>query len=347
MNFVGTWTGRKSDALRRALRMSIEDFAAKLGVSTRTVAGWREHPDRVPQMLMQEALDVVLENAPDRVKALFAALLEDEQPNHVKALMPDESERTSLAVANPSRLDTATIENLSLVLAGQRKADDVLGAEAIRVPMAIQLQTLQGLLKKATGPQHDRLARLVAEWATFVGWLHIASGNGDEALKLFTTAEEITDETADGTVAATATSFKGYLALLQGRPRKAIRETAGALATPGSHPTQHVYDLLQTAQAYAQLDDVKEAGKFLAKASDLAANAGTPPQSVYWYTEPFFRLNIGLAQLGIGQHSKAADSLRSGIADIPEQQQSAEWMKNYRDALAKAEASEPVTPTDP
>lgn len=141
------------------------------------------------------------------------------------------------------------------------------------------------------------------------------------------------DEAGDGTLAATAASFRGYLALLQGRPRYAIRASAAALAALGAHPTQHTYDLLQTAQAYADLGDKKEAQRFLAKASDLASTAGEPPPSVYWYTEPFFRLNIGLAQLGIGQYREAADSLRSGIKDIPADQQDAEWMQEYRQAL--------------
>jgi tetratricopeptide (TPR) repeat protein len=94
--------------------------------------------------------------------------------------------------------------------------------------------------------------------------------------------------------------------------------------------------MLQTAQAYADLGDKKEAQRFLAKASDLATTAGEPPASVYWYTEPFFRLNIGLAQLGIGQYREAADSLRSGIEDIPPDQRDAEWMNEYRQALAYA-----------
>jgi tetratricopeptide (TPR) repeat protein len=342
MNLVGEWTGQKADALRRAHRMSIEDFAAKLGASTRTVAGWRERPRRVPQARMQEDLDVVLENASDRVKALFAAFLEgnDEQLSHSAALTPDENERVKLAVASPSRLDSSTVESLSLVLAGQRRADDTLGSEAIRLPVTIQLETLLAVLKNATGPEHDQLARVVTEWATFAGWLHVATGKEDDAVSLFTTAEEITDEVEDGTLATTATSYKGYVALLKGHSRKAIRETAGALATPGAHPTQHVYDLLQTAHAYAQLGAVDEAKRFLTEASELATNAGTPPQSVYWYTEPFFRLNIGLAQLGIGQYREAADSLRSGIAGITEDQQNSDWMKNYRNALARAESHE-------
>ena len=190
--------------------------------------------------------------------------------------------------------------------------------------------------RSSPGPQRHALARLVAEWTSFAGWLHTAVRKDTQALTLFTDAEDLADEVDDGTIAATAASFRGYLARLQGRPRSAIRASAAALATPGADPTQHTYDLLQTAQAYADLGDKKEAQRFLAKASDLAATAGEPPPSVYWYTEPFFRLNIGLAQLGIGQYRDAADSLRSGIQNIPADQQGAEWMNEYQQALSYA-----------
>jgi transcriptional regulator with XRE-family HTH domain len=38
MNVVASWTGARADALRQALRMTIEDFAGHLGVAARTAA---------------------------------------------------------------------------------------------------------------------------------------------------------------------------------------------------------------------------------------------------------------------------------------------------------------------
>ncbi len=45
MDVVASWTGRRADALRQALRMTNESFADYLGVAARTVAYWRERPD--------------------------------------------------------------------------------------------------------------------------------------------------------------------------------------------------------------------------------------------------------------------------------------------------------------
>jgi hypothetical protein len=77
---VATWTGSSADALRRALRMTIEQFAAQLDAAPRTVAGWRQKPGTVPQAAIQEALDAALERASDREKAQFAELFGTAEP---------------------------------------------------------------------------------------------------------------------------------------------------------------------------------------------------------------------------------------------------------------------------
>jgi hypothetical protein len=156
------------------------------------------------------------------------------------------------------------------------------------------------------------------------------------------------DEIGDGVLASTATSYRGYLALLKGQYRAAIRNTAASLATPGAHPTQLAYDSLQEAQAYSGLGDLKTAEQLLHRASDLVTGAGDPPESLYWYTEPFLRMNIGLTQHAIGQHRDAADSLASGMAGLPADQQSAEWLGEYKQALdrAHAEVGEPASQAD-
>ena len=353
VNVIGTWTGREADILRQALRMTNEAFAVHLGVAVRTVANWRNRPDIVPQPAMQETLDSALERAPDRVKAQFTLLLQADQITQtsvngqqlakdanglgMEAGSPDDQGRLLDVVHKPSRLDAATPKFLANVLAGQRHLEDALGPTAVLKPMALQLDAITRIFRDAAGPHRDALAHLVAEWTSYVGWLHTAIRNDNEATALFSRAEDLADDAGNGTVAATAASFRGYLALLQGRPRTAIRASAAAAATPGAHPTQRTYDMLQTAQAYADLGDTEKARRFLDKAADLATIAGEPPPAVYWYTEPFFRLNIGLAQLGIGQYRDAADSLRSGIQEMPADQSDAEWMNEYRQALAEAE----------
>jgi hypothetical protein len=75
VDVVASWTGRRADALREALRMTNETFADHLGVAVRTVANWRSRPDMTPSPTLQEVLDAALAKAPEQVTAQFRMLL--------------------------------------------------------------------------------------------------------------------------------------------------------------------------------------------------------------------------------------------------------------------------------
>jgi tetratricopeptide (TPR) repeat protein len=326
--------------------MTNESFAEYVHVAVRTVAYWRQRPESIPQVAVQAALDRALESAPAQTQAKFALLLEDEegrgipmQRDYSPEVDPDEKARIRGVINAPSRLDGATITHLAQGLSGQRHAEDALGPGVMIGPMSAQLDTLITLLRQVSGPHRPALMHLVASWTTFNGWLHTALRQYPEADATFTRAEEMSDELGDGILASTATSYRGYVALLQGRPRASIRATAAAIGTPGAHSTQVAYSTMQAAQAYAGLGDIKEARNLLHRASDLVTDASEPPESLYWYTEPFLRMNIGLTQHAIGQHRDAVDSISSGIAGLPTDQQNAEWLGEYREALDHAARS--------
>lgn len=71
---VQRWSGREARLLRNALRMSLRDFAAYLGVSDRTVSNWEAGGvNYQPRAESQAVLDTALGRAPDDAKARFAA----------------------------------------------------------------------------------------------------------------------------------------------------------------------------------------------------------------------------------------------------------------------------------
>ncbi|HEX5408010.1 MAG TPA: hypothetical protein VFX16_37580 [Pseudonocardiaceae bacterium] len=320
--------------------MTQEAFAEHLHVHVRTVAYWRQRPDSIPRLAIKNILDEALENAPGQVQTRFLLLLEGTGieegllPASLSAeLNPDEQERIRSVLVSPTQLDAATVANLTQALYAQRHAEDSLGPRIMIAPMNAQLDTYASLLRESSGPHRGPLMHLVANWTTFIGWLHTALHEYPAADASFAKAEELSDEIDDGILASTATSYRGYIALLQGRYRAAIRATSAALSTPGAHPTQVAYDTLQAGQAYAGMGDIREAKNLLHRASDLVTNAGEPPESLYWYTEPFLRMNIGLTQHSIGQHRDAVDSLTSGIAELPADQRNAQWLEDYQQAL--------------
>lgn len=81
---VQRWTGREASALRAALRASVRDFAAHLGVSARTISKWEAGGAAVcPRPESQAILDTELERSSSEVRARFVALIEATSSNLV------------------------------------------------------------------------------------------------------------------------------------------------------------------------------------------------------------------------------------------------------------------------
>ncbi|MFI0350635.1 helix-turn-helix domain-containing protein [Actinomadura sp. 9N407] len=251
-------------------------------------------------------------------------------------LTPDDKERVTQVVRRPSRLDVGTLNALATVLAGQRRLEDAVGPTALLGPVTGQLDALVAMLRDASGPLRDRLGRFVAEWTVYAGWLHAAVRQDGQALNLFAQGEDLGDDFADGTIAGIATSFRGYVARQQGRPRAVVRASSAALATPGGHPVQRTFDQLQAAQGYAALGEIDQARRLLDTATERAADDIEPPPPVYWYSEPFFQLNIGMIHNNIGEYGDAAALLNAGLTGMPADQAEAEWLDEYKAALAQA-----------
>ncbi|ACY97238.1 MULTISPECIES: helix-turn-helix domain-containing protein [Thermomonospora] len=249
---------------------------------------------------------------------------------------PEAGERLAHAARRPARLDAHAIAALSTMLAGQRRLEDRIGPAALVAPATAQLPLLAQMLREAPSAHRAALAEVVSEWATFAGWLHLATGRDETAKLLFRRAEELADEGSDGTLAATAVSFRGYLERLRGRPRAVVRWTAAALETPGSHPAQRAYDCIQLAQGHAALGDLEQMRRHLDRAAELAARTAEPPPSVYWYNEPFFHVQIGLAHLEARQYRQAADMIATGLAGMSPEQRAAQWVAEYDEALTVA-----------
>lgn len=84
------WSGRHACALQSAMRATNEEYAARIGVSARTVATWHSSPETVPRTEIQQALDTMLEQAPEAVRRRF---------NLLTRPAPDTSVAQSLRVA--------------------------------------------------------------------------------------------------------------------------------------------------------------------------------------------------------------------------------------------------------
>lgn len=147
---VQRWTGIETRALRHALRMSVRDFAAHLGVAIRTVSKWENRGgDIALQPSTQSMLDVALERASPDEAARFDQLVGTVRPSTPVDPPDDEGEAPEVllpliidgrAVLTPLSLDSAGKASVDVgsALAGSfadRTLPGVEDAEPIRIPV--------------------------------------------------------------------------------------------------------------------------------------------------------------------------------------------------------------------
>lgn len=100
MATVERWTGAETQALRQAMRLSLRDFAAHLGVAIRTVSKWEARGASIQLRPDSEGiLDTALSRTSDEVKTRFYQLLGGHSTN--KNVLPEASAESSDAVFVP------------------------------------------------------------------------------------------------------------------------------------------------------------------------------------------------------------------------------------------------------
>lgn len=80
METVGTWTGQTACLLQRAMRMTNEEFAERLGLSDRTITRWHSSPEMSHRPEVQQILDTAYEQAGEAVQRRFALMLRPPEP---------------------------------------------------------------------------------------------------------------------------------------------------------------------------------------------------------------------------------------------------------------------------
>ncbi|MEU4211518.1 helix-turn-helix transcriptional regulator [Streptomyces sp. NPDC026206] len=314
-----------ADLARRALR----DSGYSMGAAARAINYDLAYLSRVlngkqqPSLKLAEALDRLVGAG----GALFAVVLND-----------DDRSRVARSTAQPSRVDAGTVDALSRVLAAYRRLDDVLSPDSVIPATLMHVGDVTRMLKGARGRHREELTAVASEFAQFAGWMLAQVRRDDEAVLLLTQALELADVIEDGTLAAQALNFRGYLARRQGRHQGVARWYSAAAHTPGAHPAQQLGDLLQSAAGLAALGEVDQALRVAERAerlSDLAA-AVPPPETAYWLTPEFNRLNMGLCTLELRRYDEAADHFSAGLVALPADQQGAAWTQEHREALRRA-----------
>ncbi|WP_433339104.1 helix-turn-helix domain-containing protein [Spirillospora sp. CA-294931] len=228
-----------------------------------------------------------------------------------------------------------TPESMAESLASLRRAEDVQGAERVRAPVLSQARLVVKLAEDAHGPGRKAMVDLAGQWANFAGWIELENRRRGQARKWFDRASEYAAEADDPSLASHVLSFKGYMAGRLGNVWASEGLTGAAWRIKGVHPAQDTYNNFQYARVLALMGDVMRAGRLLDQAVggiDLAT-LDEPLPYAYWYSRPFFVMNAGLTHATLGHVSMATDLISDGLADMPEDQQKAEWIDEFLAAM--------------
>jgi transcriptional regulator with XRE-family HTH domain len=185
---VQRWTGVESRALRLALRLSVRDFAAGLGVGFRTVAKWEAAGAKItPRPEMQEALDTALARAPDETKIRFSLLLRsrkeparEEDATNRRQLLVGGLGASGLAILATAdgQTDLASADDdqlLTLLPAAYRRLEQRIASRLLIAPVTAHLALIRQLAAttEVNDERHRRLSGLVSETAGLAAWLYV------------------------------------------------------------------------------------------------------------------------------------------------------------------------------
>jgi len=268
---VGHWTGREAKLLREALRLSIRDFAARLGIGVRTINKWEaRQADITPLPHMQEVLDTALARASDGAKARFAAATRADVPEHETAqpsgqavrgamlpvvvngrlmFMPVDTdalavaplvghadveplERLASAARQPSRVNPIAVEHLELVTQTHRSLYHDLSSVELIPAVTGHLQVTTLLLMGTQRPLlRRRLAAIAGETAGHAAWLFHDLGDQHSAVPYYSVADVATREAGDPALDAYVRGFRSLVMSSQGQAWEALGLARGAAET--------------------------------------------------------------------------------------------------------------------
>ncbi|MFK3980336.1 multiprotein-bridging factor 1 family protein [Micromonospora sp. NPDC050397] len=327
--------GAEVRRLREAAGLSLRPLAASVFVSRAQLSKIELGTAR-PTVALARLLDAEL-----RAGGQLTAMVTDT----TAVLTPDTKDRLRYAAAHPRQADSRAIDGLDILLVGQRRLEDALGAAAVIDPVREQLGLVLMLVGDSRDDVRPRLVNTASQWAQFAGWLHAAVDDRAGARTWFDRALEWATEVDNRDMIATILSFKGYLAEGTGELGSMVGLSQAAQRDPSVYAGQRAYSAGQEARALAMVGG--DPGAVLSKVSEaeeLAHRQGEreAPPWIYFYTDDFFRLQRGIVYRCLGAtrpqyNEPAVELLTEGVAGLSAESQSTDWGGTYLCDLAIAQ----------
>lgn len=161
MDVIEIWTGWHANALLKAMRLTNESFAGRLGVAVRTVAKWNANPDMELSPEMQQVLDTfLLRQVPDDGKARFSLIVNNRhESNRASRIQPTPADEVAALTSWLTETNTTrdAIDQIERATASLARAHRHTPAKKL-VPEVLRLQRqTQSILQ--SGKQRFRETR--------------------------------------------------------------------------------------------------------------------------------------------------------------------------------------------
>ncbi|MEV4264569.1 helix-turn-helix transcriptional regulator [Kribbella sp. NPDC049584] len=312
---VQAWSGREVRALRESQRLSIREFAQRIGVSERMVSRWEAGGANIrPRPINQEGLDSLLAAASDDEKSRFAARLET-------LLSPGATSEPEAIRNGPTPLPSTELRpqqhGANAFLAKRAEGPDVLAMQAFRsadrqVGGGHLYAAVVKYLHTQVGPRLFGGDSVVEDPAVFTaaagltemaGWMAHDAGRDDRAYSHFLRAFHLSKAGQDRQLGVHVLASLSHLAHHRVDPHDAIRfAQAGqdALAEGPRNPELAARLLAMKARGRAALGDDQETRVLLGQAE--AALGGSQEEAPSDWVSHFDRGSLASEAARCMQH---------------------------------------------
>lgn len=325
MNEVVRWSGRETRALRMALRLTVRDFAERLGVAERTVGKWEAGGTSVhPYTQCQAALDTLLNRSTSDQLARFERSLtighardkgdESPRPGSESDSESDGAERLNgpdLIARDASDVDPSAVLHWSALLRVLTAHQNLTGPQQTHVVARGEYAVIRGYRRRASGATQSRLLGVEARWAEFCSWTAENSAAATEAVYWLDRALDLAERAEQPATAAYVRMRQAQHAADHRDADRAITLADHAASAPGLSYRDKALCAVRQAHGHALRGDSTASSSAITGAFQLVerANDGDleDPGTIGGHCGPeYLAAHEAYCRALLGEHAQAA-----------------------------------------
>jgi hypothetical protein len=231
-------------------------------------------------------------------------------------LDPEEQERVTTVLDNPSRIDGQTISHVEAVLWRCKRQDDALGPQTALETVLAQRNLARALLPECPAALRPRLLAVLSNASRQAGWLSFDLNDFDNAWYYYEDARALAHDAEDTELGAYVLCNMSHLATWQAKPRIGIDHAvaAGEWAKRTDDGPLRAYAADVAARAYAADGQYSACMAALSGAQQFqVATLGKRSRYVHFYDNGMHASSRSLCYLQLGQPERAVDQARESL----------------------------------